>query len=253
MSTNLLQVDRALMPKQAPGSAERPGPAALLQLARERLRSRVAGLAAQNASDQAVDCERYPAFCDPQLDCARPISQEERHSLDGRLVTAAGHANPRSWCLLYPLHAESVQKCILENDKLGYAEAAYAQQEKLHLVEADAIYCFAGDVCNQKGVTLSTTPEEAEAVCDSSLGGWRSVGWKDFTAMLSRFASEMSHYQHLSEREMLEMAQSETRLSAKVACAMGNYMCDVYYCKRNYCSNEGYRAKYSHLAPAVAP
>ena len=44
--------------------------------------------------------------------------------------------------------------------------------------------------------------------------------------------------------------QHLTQNFLKAACAMGNYHCDVMYCKETYCKKEYYVERYKHLLPA---
>merc|ERR1711860_91314 len=44
---------------------------------------------------------------------------------------------------------------------------------------------------------------------------------------------------------------SVTKLFAKLACSMGNFHCDVSYCKHTFCKNPYYIGKYGHLQPTT--
>lgn len=268
MRSSLLQVDvgwraraaeaatRATLAEvpEAPRSAAGQGQTGLLQLLHQRQMRAFGDLAAESLTgNQTVDCEQYPMFCDPKVNCAgKPVSNAERHSLEKRLATPTGHANPRAWCLIYPLHAMSLQKCVLESNPLGYAEECYAQQEKLGLVDADAVYCFAAGMCNNTEVTLDTTVQQSEAICDHDFGRnkWLNIGWKDFNDMMDRAKKLLANYgqMNLTDYELFTIAQREAKISAEVACAMGNYQCDVFYCKQKFCTNDHWRTKYGNLS-----
>mmetsp|Transcript_60853 Transcript_60853/g.156857 ORF Transcript_60853/g.156857 Transcript_60853/m.156857 type:complete len:298 (-) Transcript_60853:154-1047(-) len=254
MRTELLQVDvnwrDKVLAQSAPGGYQK----AFLNLLHTRYERTLAAIASEaSATDGPVDCEQYPMFCNPRVNCAgKPLTTAERQSLSKTLSTATGHPNPRSWCLIYPLHAMSLQKCILEGNMTAYAQECYIAQEKLHLVEADAVYCFAADLCNNTEVTSNTTSAEAEAICDRNFGhsNWTSIGWKDFEDMLGRATQLLSNYKqaNLTDYELWAIARRESSISAQVGCAMGNYRCDVFYCKQNFCNNDHWRTKYGNLS-----
>ena len=85
--------------------------------------------------------------------------------------------------------------------------------------------------CHNDQVTLNTTLDEAQVMCDELFpvpNGWRSAGapplpGKEFTA-------------------------ADAKNYAMAACAMGNYQCDVIYCRETYCKKE----QYQHIFEEVA-
>eukprot|EP00931_Biecheleriopsis_adriatica_P070603 TRINITY_DN44374_c0_g1_i1.p1 TRINITY_DN44374_c0_g1~~TRINITY_DN44374_c0_g1_i1.p1 ORF type:complete len:347 (+),score=95.87 TRINITY_DN44374_c0_g1_i1:39-1043(+) len=208
-------------------------------------------------SDGPVDCGKYPMFCSPKVNCSQsPLTAAERKSYETRLATADGKANQRSWCLAYPMYATSVQKCIVEGDARGYAKEMFESQKKLKLVEADAIYCFVAGHCNNTEVTDKTTMEQAEAVCDKLYGHerWTHIGWNDFMGVLAR-ALELGTTHKVPKEwnvtgwpSLVKLAHHEAEISAMTACAMGNFQCDVAYCKANYCENPSFRQKFGNLS-----
>lgn len=202
-----------------------------------------------------VDCAQYSMFCDKKLKCAEePLTAGEKEAMDSQ-IAQAGKANLRSWCRAYPMYSTSVQKCIVEGSPDGYAEEMFRSQQKLKLTGADAIYCFVAGHCNNTEVNETTTIEEASAFCDKHYGErWTKIGWKDFMAVLAR-ALEMGTTHQIPKEwnvtgwnSLMKLAHHEADISAMTACAMGNFQCDVAYCKKNYCTSPKYRAKFGNLS-----
>lgn len=203
-------------------------------------------MAERETQQPAVNCSEYPMFCNPKVDCAaNPITLANRADWDKRLATADGHTNLRAWCMAYPLYGTSLQKCVLDGDSIGYAQETFAAQTQFNLVRADAVYCFVAGHCNNTEVNVNTTTKEAEEICDQKYGHeqWTKVGWQDFMNVLARAqqlvkeGTEALHEQKTSWADLVKLAKHESDISAMTACAMGNYHCDVFYCKQNYCHN----------------
>mmetsp|Transcript_53237 Transcript_53237/g.137668 ORF Transcript_53237/g.137668 Transcript_53237/m.137668 type:complete len:346 (+) Transcript_53237:72-1109(+) len=227
----------------------------------EKIEEEEVGEAAEDkVQEPTVNCSEYPVFCDSKLNCSgNPITVAESVAWGKQLVTADGHANLRSWCMVYPMYATSVSKCIVEDSKLEYAQAMYKDQSKAQLTEADAVYCFVAGHCNNTEVTVNTTLQEAEGICSERYGDrWKDVGWADFMGVVSRARAEMSSTKQAwsegraSWSELVALARQEAEISAMAACAMGNYQCDVFYCKVNYCQNDDYLQRFGNLSWAVA-
>lgn len=239
-------------------SALRENNLAIAHLLRERHEQTLADAAeAEEKEKTAVDCAQYPMFCDPKVNCgAEPLTDAEVERMSTQLATPDGRANPRSWCLAYPMYSTSVQKCIIEGDAVGYAKEMFLSQAKLDLLEADAVYCFVAGHCNSTAITPRTTMAEAEQVCDKVYGHdqWTNVGWREFLGVLTR-AIQLGttrtippEWNVTSWEQIVALARHESRISALVGCAMGNYHCDVAYCKLNYCTSPEYRSKFGMLA-----
>jgi len=204
-----------------------------------------------------VDCQAHPMFCNAKLNCAgEPVTDSEKADLATRLASRDGHVNLRSWCAGYPLYALSVQKCIVEEDLDGYAQSMYESQKKLNLLDADAVYCFAVGHCNNTAVTSKTTLLEAEASCNEQFGHerWTGVGWNQMDKVMKvAFAFESGELKVnvSSWADKLAVIKNLTAVSAMTACAMGNFHCDIAYCKRNFCNDAQYRSKFGNLSWAV--
>jgi len=202
--------------------------------------------AEDKVQEPTVNCSEYPVFCDSKLNCSgNPITVAESVAWGKQLVTADGHANLRSWCMVYPSYATALPKCILEDSKLEYAKAMYEFQTIAQSTEADGAYCFGSGLCNNTKVTLNTTLQEAEGICSARYGDrWKGIGWADLEGPVAPAVPEM--YNHSP------MPRQIAELFAMAACAMGNYQCDVFYCKVNYCQNDDYLQRFGNLSWAVA-
>ncbi|CAJ1408465.1 unnamed protein product, partial [Effrenium voratum] len=202
----------------------------------------------------SVDCQAHPMFCHEKVKCQEPLSDAEKQSMD-KHIAPGGKANLRSWCRAYPMYSITMQKCIVEEDPHSYAQEMFQYQQKLKLVGADAIYCFVAGHCNNTEVTERTTMSEAEQVCNKRYGSrWTEVGWTDFMAVLARALELGTTHQIPKEWKvtgwgsLVKLARREADISAMTACAMGNFQCDVAYCKMNYCDSPKFRAKFGNLS-----
>lgn len=202
-----------------------------------------------------VDCHKYPMFCDKKLNCAEdPLTPAEKSAMDSQ-IALRGKANIRSWCRAYPMYSTSVQRCIVEENPRGYAQEMFQAQKNLKLTSADAMYCFMAGHCNNTEVTEATTQTEASAICDKLYGQrWTKIGWNDFMGVLAR-ALELSTTHHVPKEwnvtgwnSLVKLAHHEAEISAMTACAMGNFQCDLAYCKMNYCNSPKFRSRFGNLS-----
>jgi len=202
-----------------------------------------------------VDCQKYPMFCDKKLNCAEdPLTSAEKLAMDSH-IAQNGKANLRSWCHAYPMYSTSVQRCILDGNPRGYAEEMFQAQQKLKLTSADAMYCFVAGHCNNTEVTEATTQVEASAICDKLYGQrWTQIGWNDFMGVLAR-ALELSTTHHVPKEwkvtgwnSLVKLARHEANISAMTACAMGNFQCDLAYCRMNYCNSPEHKSRFGNLS-----
>jgi len=245
MHFGLLQRQMGLSPLAAPAAAEGSLLAAMPS-------PPFAALLSSGASQPAaINCTEYPMFCDPKVNCAsNPMSSDEIAQLNGRLATPSGHANLRTWCLAYPHYGRALKTCILDNDKVGYADATFADQQAAGLDTADAMYCYVEGHCNDTRITDETTVSQAEEACDEKYGheAWTQVGWHSVMEIVHE-APELYKEQMEALAEgrttmaaVLQIIRNKSRTFGLTACAMGNYQCDVINCRRNYCGNDRYKA-----------
>mmetsp|Transcript_47243 Transcript_47243/g.119014 ORF Transcript_47243/g.119014 Transcript_47243/m.119014 type:complete len:127 (-) Transcript_47243:36-416(-) len=106
--------------------------------------------------------------------------------------------------------------------------------------QLDGSYCFIEGHCTNMNVTYDTTVEEAEAACDAKYGheNWTSV---TFTSILSDptglGAAVISGFR----------TREQSKPFGMLACAMGNFHCDVMYCRDTFCKKREYVEKYGHF------
>jgi len=192
------------------------------------------------------DCEKYPFMCQAPFNCQRSTPLEQARTTF-TMATQDGHANLHLWCAS-PQYADTlVKNCLVDKDlkRSGWAmfnatlRGAFGPITK----ELDGSYCFIEGHCSNEAVTEHTTLEEAEQMCDERYGhdGWAvSFGCKDLMEAQWMFgATTPNGFKHTKV----------TRAFLKAACAMGNFHCDVMYCKETYCKNPYFVSKYGHLLP----
>merc|ERR1719203_2424081 len=111
--------------------------------------------------------------------------------------------------------------------------------------ELDASYCFIEGHCTNTAVRDNTTAKEAEKMCNARFG---HAGWAQWNlipetpALIGAGLAMMNPKTGFHDKKI-------TRFFLKLACVMGNYHCDVMYCKETYCKKEHYIKKFKHLEP----
>mmetsp|Transcript_9459 Transcript_9459/g.25639 ORF Transcript_9459/g.25639 Transcript_9459/m.25639 type:complete len:250 (-) Transcript_9459:110-859(-) len=173
-----------------------------------------------------VHCKDVPEACGPPFNCnmhtAVTMYSQITKSTDG-------HPNYNSWChtpyLEYALH------CKNRNFPEATLSLTRTRERNPALFEMDGQYCFAAGHCDNMEVTEETTVDQMETMCDEIFGHavWTSKG------LLDLFKAKAG-----KKRKDNEYAQ--------LACAMGNFHCDVLYCKEKFCGVEHWKGKYGHLA-----
>mmetsp|Transcript_61068 Transcript_61068/g.137600 ORF Transcript_61068/g.137600 Transcript_61068/m.137600 type:complete len:176 (-) Transcript_61068:119-646(-) len=146
-----------------------------------------------------------------------------------------------------------------------YGELMYAEQKgysakprSVNISNIDAQYCFQWGHCNNTEVTESTTVAEMEQMCDARFGG-RQEWTENFHLIggLSRgiLGGVFSGGIRTNLKHPMQVTVDMGFLTAfaKMACAMGNYHCDVVYCKQQYCSDPAWKAQYGHLSKPPPP
>jgi len=210
------------------------------------LQSRVQMLAelGKGAEQAAFDCAKYPAWCGEPFNCQVPRKPEIPHAKDG-------HADLGTWCQA-PGYYPYAKACLVDKDLKTAAQVQYQwsvdnRGTQGGVDEMDASYCFIEGHCSNEAVTENTTLEEAEKMCDFRYGhnGWAHWNvWQEPRGIASGLfiPGMMSNTTGFHDRKI-------TRIFLKLACAMGNYHCDVMYCKETYCKKDYYVNKYKHLMP----
>jgi len=193
----------------------------------------------------AFDCQKYPAFCGAPFNCQLPHKPELPRAKNE-------HANLETWCTqaqYYPY----MKACVVDKDLKKAAQVQYQwsldnRGPQGGVDELDGSYCFMEGHCSNEAVTENTTMEEAEKMCDFRYGhkGW--AHW-DLSQEPRAIASSLLFGKFLASNTTGFHDRKLTRFFLKAACAMGNYHCDVMYCKETYCKKDYYIKKYQHLMP----
>uniref|UniRef100_A0A7S2NB25 Uncharacterized protein n=1 Tax=Alexandrium andersonii TaxID=327968 RepID=A0A7S2NB25_9DINO len=205
----------------------------------------------------SYDCDARPWMCQEPFNCHHDLNPLEMVKRPFQIATDDGHANLRTWCMP---SAEKyvdnlVKHCLVEKDLHKSGQAVYEETRRGRFgattAETDASYCFIEGHCSNTAVTENTTLEEAEQMCDFRYGhdGWaKNFGFKDLAGPKQRKAALWGG------ADLINGGFYHTAMSkpyVKAACAMGNFHCDVLYCRETYCQEPYYIKKYGHLLPKV--
>jgi len=173
-------------------------------------------------SSRTSVCTMYPTACVPPFNCSAQSSPKlDISAMHERIATTGGHANLHAWCssVFRTDFIEYVNQC-LKGNMLAAADLVYNVQLRLQpdggLLKADADYCRAMGHCTNTEVTRHTTLEQAEAMCDRryTRTGWTTLGIQD----------------------LLQSSAQRSQVWGQLACAMGNFHCDVMYCRLKHCN-----------------
>jgi len=216
-------------------------------LGRARLLAQLAAGQFPSLDTKPFDCDKNPGMCAPPFNCQTwTYGDMARIFVEGMAVN--GEPNLRSWCLV-PMYESYMRTCLVDKDLVKAGKIQYEWSLNMHagVDEADASYCFIEGHCTNTAVTNETTLEEANKMCDERYG---HEEWTK-TASLAKSADAMAA---VSAIPLLNMRGGfhdprTTKYFLMAACAMGNYHCDVVYCKETYCKNPYYVRKYGHLLP----
>jgi hypothetical protein len=190
----------------------------------------------------APDCAQYPVLCSDRLRCDK---ETPRQDITPRIATADGHANPRAWCYKWTwFHLSSMlDQCLSHRDISAGAQELFQKHKRIGQSELMGSYCFYEKHCSNKQVTVDTTIEQAEKLCDARYGHskWASFGVQNWGMQRWwRLSGKMNNTDGFHSRV-------PTQSLARMFCAMGNYHCNVMYCKETYCKDPEYIEKYGHL------
>eukprot|EP00413_Alexandrium_margalefii_P011417 CAMPEP_0204546616 /NCGR_PEP_ID=MMETSP0661-20131031/22160_1 /ASSEMBLY_ACC=CAM_ASM_000606 /TAXON_ID=109239 /ORGANISM="Alexandrium margalefi, Strain AMGDE01CS-322" /LENGTH=271 /DNA_ID=CAMNT_0051553451 /DNA_START=62 /DNA_END=877 /DNA_ORIENTATION=+ len=199
---------------------------------------------------QAFNCTAHPKLCQPPFDC-QTFTEAEYNTILVRGMAPEGRANLRTWCFS-PDYEDYIGACVQEKDLVKAAKIQFRWSVDRHSTtgvdELDGSYCFIEGHCSNEAVTNETTMEEAEQMCDERYGreAWSKIGsiWK--VPELPNFGNPKA-----ADKTTGFHDPKITAFFLKMACAMGNYHCDVVYCKETYCKDPYFVRKYGHLLPRV--
>lgn len=194
-------------------------------------------LSSSRGLPHGVTCEDIPEACTEPFNCNLHTHMTMYNDMT---YTTNGHANPNSWC--HTPYLKYGLQCIKEGNMTKAAHTLFSVQTD-KVKEMDAQYCFAAGHCNKTSVdpsrfkafdrsqvTEHTTLLEAEGMCDAIYGEkWKHMG------ILKYFGMKPDGFGKKNE-------------FAKLACAMGNWHCDVIYCREFYCEDEYWVKRYGYKA-----
>jgi len=193
------------------------------------------------------DCKAHPGLCKPPFDCHQ-VSSEDVQLWLKQGAAPQGAPNYKLWCAL-PHYEEYASACAA-----GDLASAGQLQFRLtssghfgaHTKELDGSACFIEGHCANKEVTNKTTVQEAVGMCDQRFGRQVWASWGSEAMPLQ------DHLDYDVPADMSKGYQSpqQSRPTVLAACAMGNYHCDVMYCRETYCKDEYYVKKYGGLLKA---
>uniref|UniRef100_A0A7S2J980 Uncharacterized protein n=1 Tax=Alexandrium andersonii TaxID=327968 RepID=A0A7S2J980_9DINO len=195
------------------------------------------------------NCSHHPWMCKEPFNCQILPDKAEFKRTQKTMATPDGHANVKTWCGVPQYQPNLARHCIQEKDLKLSAERVHTATIKKRFgpftLEADASYCFLEGHCTNTAVTYNTTMDEAERMCDFRYGheGWAvNFGYDDIVKVGMVLPVSMTPMNGF-------FTAKATAPFVKAACAMGNYHCDVIYCKDSYCKDPHYQKKYGHLSP----
>lgn len=208
--------------------------ATLLQAHQTRFKG---SLSLESGTIPEEKCQELPAACEAPFNCRR---KTHKSMFKDMTQTTNGHPNPNAWC--HTPYLQFAIQCIKEKNMLKAAHTLWnAQNEKTR--DMDAQYCFAAGHCNMTSInetkyrafnrstiTENTTMEEMEAHCNNLYGDvWKHKAILDFFHANADGMGKNNEYAHM-------------------ACAMGNWHCDVTYCREFYCYDEHWKKTYGYKA-----
>jgi len=208
----------------------------------------------QQQKEPELDCVATPKLCQAPMMCQEPKTDMSKPFVrDGR-------PNYHSWCSLP--YAKAAAECAAGNLS-GYAtlihEAQLAMGSGLKvgggfvskgIENIDANYCFTWGHCDNTVVTASTTLDEMVATCDKTFGreSWEKITGNDVMAGMrpKAMGGEMVFEKGLKNPHLTHAGQVNF---ARLSCAQGNFHCDTFYCRQEYCGKEKWEQKFGHLKP----
>lgn len=210
-----------------------------------------AALLQSKARARKFNCSEFPAFCQEPFNCHKEPAPKDRTP------------NLNLWCQAYPLYSQPAVECAAGNLS-GYASLLPATQKGLekkspaNITNIDAAYCWLAGHCDHPHPTPDgTSLQEMEQMCDERYGAehWRHKFKPGISVMSSVLGGALSGKMHgdLFHPKQVTIHRGFADTMAELACVMGNYHCDVQYCKQIYCNDPFWAKKHSHLGKQARP
>mmetsp|Transcript_9213 Transcript_9213/g.25762 ORF Transcript_9213/g.25762 Transcript_9213/m.25762 type:complete len:255 (-) Transcript_9213:64-828(-) len=195
------------------------------------------------AHSRNFNCTAFPELCEAPFNCQTFQGFERDWVLKG-----VRDASPRTWCTAPQYHGY-VDRCLGKNrDLVSAAKFQFgrtlAGDHGPYCAEMDGSYCFIEGHCVNDEVTNQTTLEEASQMCDRRYGRERWAAWGAYW---------FPHADRIASVQVAEFgkhgfsSRSQTTPFLIAACAMGNFHCDIMYCKETYCKMPYFVDKYGHF------
>mmetsp|Transcript_97013 Transcript_97013/g.283542 ORF Transcript_97013/g.283542 Transcript_97013/m.283542 type:complete len:277 (+) Transcript_97013:82-912(+) len=192
------------------------------------------------------NCTAAPGFCQAPFNCHQ-WKPESLARLPFEGAAPGGHPNFGMWCPS-PAYHDYMDACINQKDlvKAAKLQFSWSVNQRNSVDELDGSYCFIEGHCSNEAVTNATTLEESNQMCDQRYGrkGWSEFGRWDTI----QESSEAMQGMPKDPKNGFKNTKTTT-FFLKMACLMGNYHCDVMYCKETYCKDPYYINRYAHLLP----
>mmetsp|Transcript_29551 Transcript_29551/g.68726 ORF Transcript_29551/g.68726 Transcript_29551/m.68726 type:complete len:271 (+) Transcript_29551:83-895(+) len=219
---------------------------AFAALGRARLVAQIAAGQLPAPFTAKFECDKFPLLCRPPFNCQN-FTMAEALKLPVQGISPDGKANLRLWCAA-PHYEKYIDMCIVQKDLVAAGQIQFNWSMNQHngVDELDGSYCFIEGHCTNQAVTNDTTLEDSYKMCDERYGhsAWTKLGSLPTVFELSRVANIGSPYGGFHDPAI-------TKVFLKAACGMGNYHCDVMYCKETYCKIPHYVQKFNHLLPRI--
>jgi len=203
----------------------------------------ISGLSRKHRTTNAFNCATYPKMCEAPFNCDKDDGTISYQSMWLQGMAVQG-PYMKSWCDSAD-YQDYAYECLVTKDlvKAGHIQYNNTKAGKFapNAFELVGSYCFIEGHCLNTAVTNSTTLEEANLMCDERYGHER---WARYGSSSSSDIPSDALVPKDSSNGFEGQQSTTTALVA--ACAMGNYHCDVIYCKETYCKDEYMVKKYGH-------
>jgi len=214
----------------------------------EKLELSQAGSADPGSDTSAVaafDCTGREVYCEAPFNCNSQTQETMARIADPfKPIAVHNKTNLLSWCGNPTYQSGIVDTCLAKGSPSAAGYITYDVQKAGGALDADASYCFIEDFCRETRVSDNTTIADAEALCDERYGdAWRTHTNAEHAAIMLADTSDGWNFLVQGQRP------PTSRSFAMLACAMGNFHCDVLYCKETLCNQQVYQDKYLHWQP----
>jgi len=188
-------------------------------------------------------CEERPWSCEAPYNCQDYTDETQETLAFHKMATEDNRSNLQGWCskadssnhefidMVEECRTGSMPRSALIGHEVQGREGLAVYGDVAYVWNIDASDCFANGGCTNTEITENTTVEEAEAMCDRRYG---REAWASFQGATLGVVGPPWEGEHEDEWRLL-------------ACAMGNYHCDIFYCRVNYCNDPKMIKKYAHL------